>query len=46
MRLKIRQSIDHLNYCTQDSDCKLADFHCPFGNSLVNKNTDLSKIKK
>lgn len=46
MKAEIQNAIERVNYCSQDSDCKLADFNCPFGNSLVNKNADLSKIKK
>ena len=42
----INQAIEQVNYCSYDSDCKVADFNCPFGNRLVNKTADLSKIKK
>ena len=45
MKQNIRSAISQKNYCTYDSDCKIADLHCPFVNSLVNKNSDLRKIK-
>ena len=47
MKQNIISALQKTSYCTHDSDCKAAsDLHCPFTYSLVNKNADLSKIKK
>lgn len=43
---QIREEISTINYCSVDDDCRVADFDCPFGNELVNKNADLAEVKK
>lgn len=46
MENRIRGSFDKLNYCQCDSDCKIADIDCPFGNTLINKNANTSNMKR